>query len=61
MAVPSSLHGSEAWTFKKQNQNSIQAEELKFLGSVEQITRSDKIKNEDKVTVNLCLYLNTTP
>jgi hypothetical protein len=47
MAVPTLLYGSECWTMRKRDAQTLQAAEMRFLRSVKGCTRLDKIRNED--------------
>jgi hypothetical protein len=46
MAVPVLLYGSETWTLRKRDWNTIQAAEMKYLRTVKGCTRLE-IRNED--------------
>jgi hypothetical protein len=47
MVVPTLLYGSECWTMRKRDTQTLQAAEMRFLRSVKGYTRLDKIRNED--------------
>ena len=47
MAVPVVLYASETWTLRKVDKRRMQTAEMRFLRSVRDVTRRDRLRNED--------------
>lgn len=47
LAVPVILYGSESWILRRKDESKITAAEMRFLRSVEGVSRSDRIPNDE--------------
>jgi hypothetical protein len=59
MAVSAGLYGSENWVLTDKDKNRIQAAEMRFLRSMTEVTRQDRLSNEAiRKTLNVTLLAN---
>ena len=47
MVVPTLLYGCETWTILKRHESKLQAFEMMCLRRVEEVTRKDRVRNEE--------------
>jgi hypothetical protein len=54
MAVSAGLYGSKNWVLTEKDKNKIQAAEMRFLRSTTEVTRQDRLSNEEiRKTLNV--------